>query len=116
MHAFKLYTGPDNASHLVEGELTLDRRTDVVAVHFENRRRIPRSTGTTRRSRNTSSRWRGRSNSPPATARPSSCARRRPGGDRRVGTGTNGGWSTTSRGVAAMSCSRGRADLFVPKR
>ena len=32
MRAFKLYTGADNASHLVEGELTLDRRTDV---HFE---------------------------------------------------------------------------------
>ena len=35
MHAFKLYTGPDNASHLLEGTLTLDRRTDVVAVHFK---------------------------------------------------------------------------------
>jgi len=35
MHAFKLYSGADNASHLVEGELTLDRRTDVLAVHFE---------------------------------------------------------------------------------
>jgi Cupin domain len=35
MHAFKLYSGPDNASHLLEGELTLDRRTDVVAVHFQ---------------------------------------------------------------------------------
>jgi quercetin dioxygenase-like cupin family protein len=35
MHAFKLYTGADNASRVVEGELTLDRRTDVVAVHFE---------------------------------------------------------------------------------
>jgi quercetin dioxygenase-like cupin family protein len=35
MRAFKLYTGADNASHLLEGELTLDRRTDVIAVHFE---------------------------------------------------------------------------------
>jgi quercetin dioxygenase-like cupin family protein len=35
MHAFKLYSGPDNASHLLEGELSLDRRTDVVAVHFK---------------------------------------------------------------------------------
>ena len=35
MYAFKLYTGPDNASHVLEGELTLDQRTDVVAVHFE---------------------------------------------------------------------------------
>jgi quercetin dioxygenase-like cupin family protein len=35
MHAFKLYTGPDNASHVLEGELTLGRRADAVAVHFE---------------------------------------------------------------------------------
>jgi quercetin dioxygenase-like cupin family protein len=35
MHAFKLYTGKDNASHLLEGTLTLDRRTDVTAVHFK---------------------------------------------------------------------------------
>ncbi len=35
MHAFKLYTGPDDASHLLEGEVTLDHRTDVLAVHFE---------------------------------------------------------------------------------
>ena len=31
MHAFKLYTGKDNASHVLEGTLTLDRRADVVA-------------------------------------------------------------------------------------
>jgi len=35
MHAFKLYTGEDNASHLREGTVMLDRRTDVVAVHFK---------------------------------------------------------------------------------
>ena len=35
MHAFKLYTGPDDASHLLEGEVTLDHRTDVLAVHFK---------------------------------------------------------------------------------
>src|ERR1700738_4853365 len=35
MHAFKLYTGKDNASHVLEGTLTLDRRTDVMAVHFK---------------------------------------------------------------------------------
>jgi quercetin dioxygenase-like cupin family protein len=35
MRAFKLYTGEDNASHLREGTVTLDRRTDVVAVHFK---------------------------------------------------------------------------------
>jgi quercetin dioxygenase-like cupin family protein len=35
MHAFKLYTGKDNASHVFEGTLTLDRRTEVMAVHFK---------------------------------------------------------------------------------
>jgi quercetin dioxygenase-like cupin family protein len=35
MHAFKLYTGKDNASHVREGSLMLDRRTDVIAVHFK---------------------------------------------------------------------------------
>jgi quercetin dioxygenase-like cupin family protein len=35
MRAFKLYTGKDNASHVLESTLTLDRRTDVVAVHFK---------------------------------------------------------------------------------
>jgi quercetin dioxygenase-like cupin family protein len=35
MHAFKLDTGKDNASHVLEGTLTLDRRTDVMAVHFK---------------------------------------------------------------------------------
>ena len=35
MHAFKLYTAEDNASHVLEGTLTLDRRADVKAVHFE---------------------------------------------------------------------------------
>ena len=35
MNAFKLFVGPDNASHLISGTLTLDRRTDVVAVHFK---------------------------------------------------------------------------------
>jgi len=58
MHAFKLYTGEDNASHVLEGTLTLDRRTDVIAVHFKDRRHILASTGTTHRNRNTSSaRW-----------------------------------------------------------
>jgi hypothetical protein len=33
MHGFNLYAGKDNASHVLEGTLTLDRRTDVVAVH-----------------------------------------------------------------------------------
>jgi quercetin dioxygenase-like cupin family protein len=35
LHAFKLSTGTDNASHVVEGTLALDARTDVVAVHFQ---------------------------------------------------------------------------------
>lgn len=35
MQAFKLYTGKDNASHVLEGTLTLDQRTDVMAVHFK---------------------------------------------------------------------------------
>jgi len=35
MHAFKLFTGKDNTSHVLEGTLTLDRRTDVIAVHFK---------------------------------------------------------------------------------
>jgi quercetin dioxygenase-like cupin family protein len=35
MKAFKFVTGKDNASHVLEGTLTLDRRTDVVAVHFK---------------------------------------------------------------------------------
>lgn len=35
MHAFKLYTGKDGASHLSEGSVKLDHRTDVVAIHFE---------------------------------------------------------------------------------
>ena len=34
LHAFKLYSGPDNASHVVEGAVAVDDRTDVVAVHF----------------------------------------------------------------------------------
>ena len=33
LHAFKLYTGPDNASHVVEGTIAENDRTDVVAIH-----------------------------------------------------------------------------------
>jgi len=33
--AFKLYTGPDNASHVVEGTVAENNRTDVVAIQFE---------------------------------------------------------------------------------
>jgi quercetin dioxygenase-like cupin family protein len=35
MHAFKLTTGTDNASHVAEGTVELDTTTDVVAVHFK---------------------------------------------------------------------------------
>src|SRR5215470_7510812 len=35
LHAFKLYTGPDNASHVEEGTLAENDRTDVVAIHFK---------------------------------------------------------------------------------
>ena len=38
MRAFKLWTGKDNASRVLEGTLTLDQRTDVDAVHFEELR------------------------------------------------------------------------------
>ena len=34
-NAFKPDTGPDRASHIAEGMLALDERTDVVAVHFQ---------------------------------------------------------------------------------
>ena len=35
LHAFKLYTGPDNASHVKEGTVDENDRTDVVAIHFK---------------------------------------------------------------------------------
>jgi len=35
MRAIKLWTGDDNASHVLEGTLALDHRTDVIAVHFK---------------------------------------------------------------------------------
>lgn len=35
VRAFKLYTGSDKASHVIEGTLALDERADVVAVHFK---------------------------------------------------------------------------------
>jgi quercetin dioxygenase-like cupin family protein len=34
IHAFKLYTGPDQASHVVEGDVRMDARVEVVAMHF----------------------------------------------------------------------------------
>src|SRR5947208_8475416 len=35
VHAFKLYTGHDDASHVVEGTVALDQGTEVVGVHFK---------------------------------------------------------------------------------
>src|SRR5262249_44048123 len=35
LHAFKLYTGTDNASHVEEGTVAENDRTDVVAIHFK---------------------------------------------------------------------------------
>jgi quercetin dioxygenase-like cupin family protein len=35
LHAFKLYTGSDNASHVAEGTVAENDRTDVVALHFK---------------------------------------------------------------------------------
>ncbi len=34
MRAFKLYTGHDNASHVLEGTIDEKARTDVVAIHL----------------------------------------------------------------------------------
>jgi quercetin dioxygenase-like cupin family protein len=35
MRAFKLYTGSDNASHVLEGTINEQDRTDVIAIHFK---------------------------------------------------------------------------------
>jgi len=35
IRAFKLYTGPDKASHVLEGTIDEKARTDVVAIHFK---------------------------------------------------------------------------------
>jgi quercetin dioxygenase-like cupin family protein len=35
LHAFKLYTGSDNASHVLEGTIKESERTEVVAIHFK---------------------------------------------------------------------------------
>jgi hypothetical protein len=35
LYAFKLYTGADNASHVAEGTVAENDRTDVVAIHFK---------------------------------------------------------------------------------
>jgi quercetin dioxygenase-like cupin family protein len=35
IRAFKLYTGRDNASHVLEGTIDEKARTDVIAIHFK---------------------------------------------------------------------------------
>ena len=35
IRAFKLYTGPDHASHVLEGTMDQKDRTDVIAIHFK---------------------------------------------------------------------------------
>jgi quercetin dioxygenase-like cupin family protein len=35
IRAFKLYTGSDNASHVLEGTIDEKARTDVIAIHFK---------------------------------------------------------------------------------
>jgi quercetin dioxygenase-like cupin family protein len=35
IRAFKLYTGPDHASHVLEGTIDQTDRTDVIAIHFK---------------------------------------------------------------------------------
>jgi len=35
LHAFKLYTGRDNASHVEEGTVAQNVRADVIAIHFK---------------------------------------------------------------------------------
>jgi quercetin dioxygenase-like cupin family protein len=35
IRAFKLYTGPDHASHVLQGTIDEKDRTDVIAIHFQ---------------------------------------------------------------------------------
>ena len=35
VRAFRLYTGPDNASHVMEGSVALDEHGEVVAIRFQ---------------------------------------------------------------------------------
>jgi quercetin dioxygenase-like cupin family protein len=35
VHAARVHTGPDNASHVLEGTVVENDRTDVVAIHFK---------------------------------------------------------------------------------
>ena len=51
MRAFKLYTGTDNASHVLEGTIDEKDRTDVVAIHFKETPAHSSYVGTLTRSR-----------------------------------------------------------------
>lgn len=35
LHAYKLYTGEDNQSHVLEGTVSLDMKSDVTTIHFK---------------------------------------------------------------------------------
>jgi hypothetical protein len=52
VRAFKLYTGTDGASHVLEGAIDEKDRTDVVAIHFKETPRTPRTIGIRIRNRN----------------------------------------------------------------
>ena len=52
VRAFKLYTGSDGASHVLEGTIDEKDRTDVVAIHFKETPAPPRTIGIPTRNRN----------------------------------------------------------------
>jgi quercetin dioxygenase-like cupin family protein len=35
LHAYKLFTGPDNASHVIEGTVAQNDSSDVLSIHFK---------------------------------------------------------------------------------
>jgi quercetin dioxygenase-like cupin family protein len=35
LHAFKIYTGPDNQTHVQEGTLDVAAQTEVITIHFK---------------------------------------------------------------------------------
>ena len=45
VRAFKLYTGSDGASHVLEGTIDEKDRTDVVAIHPDPEPQSPESAG-----------------------------------------------------------------------
>ena len=40
IRAFKLYTGSDNASHVLEGTIDEKARTDVIAIHLDRKSNV----------------------------------------------------------------------------